>query len=694
LKKKFGVPPRLIPDFKALAGDPSDNIPGVPGIGAKTAVKLIQQYGNLDEIYRHLEDITPVKLRELLRENEAIARQSKMLATIVTDVPVELNLEDCRLTHYDREEVVKLFRDFEFNSLLNRLPDIEEAPRKITSIGETEYHIISSPEELAGVVSTLLSADTLALSITMKGNDPMLASLAGVSFSHAPGKSFFISLDGFSLEMARPRLSKLLGSNTTKVTHDGKPAIVVLAEHGIPLNNLGFDTEVAAYLLGENTLALKALALNWLGIEIETSDEGKPRKNSSKAREVIPPEILCLNSDVTYRLAGVLSVKLKDEGLWKLYDDVEMPLVPILAKMERNGVLLDTQSLADISVKVGQEIRKLELEIYRCAGHEFNINSPQQLGRVLFEELGLPVEHKKRGNYSTEAAVLEDLRELHPIVGLVLNYRQLTKLKSTYIDALPGLINPKTGRLHTVFHQTRTATGRLSSSDPNLQNIPIRGELGQAIRRAFIAPPGHYLLSADYSQIDLRVLAYLSQDEELIKSFKNDEDIHTATAMRLFGVTAQEVTPEMRRVAKTVNFGIIYGISGYGLEQATELPREEAEKFISNYFEIHPAVKLYIEKTKEMARTKGYVETILGRRRYVREINSSNRIVREAAERMAINMPVQGTSADIIKVAMVKLDREMEKKGLRSRLLYRCMTNSFSRCLRMSAPVCLSWSRI
>jgi DNA polymerase-1 len=279
------------------------------------------------------------------------------------------------------------------------------------------------------------------------------------------------------------------------------------------------------------------------------------------------------------------------------------------------------------------------------------------------------VEHKKRGNYSTEAAVLEDLRELHPIVSLVLNYRQLTKLKSTYIDALPGLINPKTRRLHTVFHQTRTATGRLSSSDPNLQNIPIRGELGQAIRRAFIAPPGHYLLSADYSQIDLRVLAYLSQDEELIKSFKNDEDIHTATAMRLFGVTAQEVTPEMRRVAKTVNFGIIYGISGYGLEQATELPREEAEKFISNYFEIHPAVKLYIEKTKEMARTKGYVETILGRRRYVREINSSNRIVREAAERMAINMPVQGTSADIIKVAMVKLDREMEKKGLRSRLL-------------------------
>lgn len=669
VEEKFGVPTRLIPDFKALAGDPSDNIPGVPGIGAKTAVKLIQQYGNLDEIYRHLEDITPVKLRELLRENEAIARQSKMLATIVTDVPVELDLEQCRLTHYDREEVVKLFRDFEFNSLLNRLPDIEEASRKITSIGETEYHIISSPEELAGVVSTLLSADTLALSIAMKGNDPMLASLAGVSFSHAPGKSFFISLDGFSLEMARPSLAKLLGSNTTKVTHDGKPAIVVLAEHGIPLNNLGLDTEVAAYLLGENTLALKALALNWLGIEIETSDGGKPHKNSSKAREVIPPEILCLNSDVTYRLAGVLSVKLKDEGLWKLYDDVEMPLVPILAKMERNGVLLDTQSLADISVKVGQEVRKLELEIYRCAGHEFNINSPQQLGRVLFEELGLPVEHKKRGNYSTEAAVLEDLRELHPIVGLVLNYRQLTKLKSTYIDALPGLINPKTRRLHTVFHQTRTATGRLSSSDPNLQNIPIRGELGQAIRRAFIAPPGHYLLSADYSQIDLRVLAYLSQDEELIKSFKNDEDIHTATAMRLFGVTAQEVTPEMRRVAKTVNFGIIYGISGYGLEQATELPREEAEKFISNYFEIHPAVKLYIEKTKEMARTKGYVETILGRRRYVREINSSNRIVREAAERMAINMPVQGTSADIIKVAMVKLDREMEKKGLRSRLL-------------------------
>jgi len=342
--------------------------------------------------------------------------------------------------------------------------------------------------------------------------------------------------------------------------------------------------------------------------------------------------------------------------------------VPVIFHMERNGIALDTDLLRQLSHRLGEQLLKLEAEIYNSVGHQFNINSPQQLGSVLFEELQLPGT-KRKGSYSTAASVLEGLRDVHPIVGFILDYRQLAKLKSTYIDSLPGLINPKTRRVHTSFNQTRTATGRLSSSDPNLQNIPIRGELGREIRQAFIAPPGSYLLGSDYSQIDLRVLAHLSQDKSLLTAFQHDEDIHAATAAQLFGVDTSKVTPDMRRVAKTVNFGVIYGMSEYGLEQATELSREEASQFIASYFEKHPGVREYIESTKQQARENGYVKTLLERRRSIGEINSSNRQVREAAERMAINMPVQGTSADIIKVAMINLHREIEKRQLKSKML-------------------------
>jgi len=344
-------------------------------------------------------------------------------------------------------------------------------------------------------------------------------------------------------------------------------------------------------------------------------------------------------------------------------------LIPVLVAMERNGILLDTNLLREMSLELSQQLVKLEKEIYSSVGHQFNINSPQQLGKVLFEELRLPQSRKTKSGYSTEASVMEALRGVHPVIELVLQYRQLNKLKSTYIDALPALINRKTGRVHTTFNQTGTATGRLSSSDPNLQNIPVRGELGNKIRKAIIAPLGAYLLSGDYSQIDLRVLAHLSQDAGLIAAFAQDEDIHAATASRLFGIAKEEITPEMRRNAKTVNFGVIYGMSDYGLEQATKLSREEASRFIALYFEKYPKVKEYLEATKEQARKLGYVQTVLGRRRFLPEINSSNRVVREAAERMAINAPVQGSSADIIKIAMINLHREMEKRKLKSRML-------------------------
>jgi len=364
----------------------------------------------------------------------------------------------------------------------------------------------------------------------------------------------------------------------------------------------------------------------------------------------------------------MLDEELHKEGLWSLFADVEMPLVPVLVHMQRNGVALDTDLLRHMSFRLGGQLAKLEKDIYDAIGHEFNINSPQQLSAVLFQELKLPA-RRKRGSYSTGADILEELRGVHPIIAPILEYRQLAKLKSTYVDALPGLINPRTGRVHTSFNQTKTATGRLSSSDPNLQNIPVRGELGKEIRLAFIAPPGSVLLSADYSQIDLRALAHLSQDQGLLEAFGRDEDVHAATASRLFGVPPLEVTPDMRRVAKTVNFGVIYGMSEYGLEQATELSREDAAQFIVAYFEKYPGVKRYLEETKQQARERGYVQTILGRRRRIPEINSPNYQVRQAAERMAINMPVQGTSADIIKVAMVNLFREMQDRHLKSKML-------------------------
>jgi len=360
---------------------------------------------------------------------------------------------------------------------------------------------------------------------------------------------------------------------------------------------------------------------------------------------------------------------LRDQGLWQLFYETEMPLVPVLFTMEENGILIDTDILAVMSRDLGEQIMMLEGEIYSRAGQKFNINSPAQLGMILADKMQMDAVKKKSGGYSTAADILESLRDVNPIIGYILDYRQLTKLKSTYVDALPALVNPKTGRIHTSFNQTRTSTGRLSSSDPNLQNIPIRDEEGRRIREAFVAPAGSYLMGVDYSQIDLRALAHLSQDENLLNAFRHDEDIHAATAAQLYGVSLSQVTPAMRRLAKTVNFGVIYGMSGYGLEQASELSREEAGKFITAYFEKYPGVKWYLELTKEEARKKGYVQTILGRRRVIQDINAANRQVREAAERMAINMPVQGTSADIIKKAMINLHREMMQRKLKSKML-------------------------
>ena len=690
VSNKYGVKPENITDFKGLVGDPSDNIPGVPGVGAKTAAKLIQQFGTIEQIYDHIDEVTPPKLQDTLREKEAIARQSKELATIVTQAPVSLSLADCQVGQYDRQQVTELLRELEFASLRSRLPEFEvgeaatESPQVQVKAQppQGDYHIINTTPALDELMSRLSATKSFAFDTETTGLNPMSAQLVGLSFSPGRGEAYYIpvghaGLEGITqlpLTQVIDRIKPVLeDASLTKLAHNGKYDMTVLGECGVTVNNLTFDTMVAAYLLCEKSLRLKTLAFSKLNVEMTPISEligsGAKQLTMSQVPIAQAADYACADADITGQLAELLGTELHQQGLWQLFSEVEMPLVPVLLSMERNGIALDTELLRDMSQQLGEKLIKLETEIFSSVGHQFNINSPQQLGPVLFEELKLPAARKGKNKYSTEASVLEELSHDYPIARLILDQRQLTKLKSTYIDALPALINPKTGRVHTSFNQTRTATGRLSSSEPNLQNIPIRGEMGRQIRQALIASQGSCLLGGDYSQIDLRALAHLSQDPGLLSAFQQDEDIHAATAAQLSGVDTAKVTPDMRRLAKTVNFGVIYGMSEYGLEQATELSREEAAQFIAAYFEKYAKVKQYLEATKEKARRTGCVQTILGRRRFIPEINSSNRQIREGAERMAINMPVQGTSADIIKVAMINLCREMDRQRLKSKML-------------------------
>ncbi len=685
--EKFGVTPEQVADFKGLVGDPSDNIPGVPNIGKKTATKLLQQFGSIDEIYAHIDEVNPPRIQTILRENEDMARQCKQLATIDTQMPVTLDLDDCRVSHYERAQVTELFRELEFYSLLPRLPDMAEEPSEAMATVEAkppvprDYKIVNTAPALDELMNRLSAAEHLVFDVETTSLNPMEAQLVGVSLSPAPRESYYVPVGHTGLGQTQLPLEQVIDrlrlpledKDLPKLAHNGKYDMVVLAEHGIEVKNLSLDTMVAAYLLGEKALSLKGLAFARLGIEMtpitDLIGSGFKQIPMSLVEVSQAADYACADADITGQLADFLVPGLHQQGLWRLFSEVEMPLVPVLVSMERNGIALDTELLWQMAHRLGKQLLKLEAETYNWVGHQFNMNSPQQLSSVLFQELNLEPTRKTKGGNSTGAAELERLRGTHPVIELILEYRQLTKLKSTYIDALPALINHKTGRVHTTFNQTRTATGRLSSRDPNLQNIPIRGELGKEVRKAFIAPPGFRLVAGDYSQIDLRVLAHLSQDEGLLHAFRQDEDIHAITAAQLFGVAASQVNSDMRRLAKTVNFGVIYGMSDYGLEQPTELSREEAVQFIAAYFEKYPGVKKYLDDTKEQARSSGYVQTLLGRRRFIPEIDSRNRQVREAAERMAINMPVQGTSADIIKVAMIEMNREMQKRRLKSRML-------------------------
>jgi len=680
--EKYSLNPTQLISYKALVGDASDNIPGVKGIGDKTAVKLLQQFNDLDGIYAHIDEVEPERIRSLLQAGKDQVAQNRELAAIVTDVPVPFDIDSCAVSSYDRTKVVELFRELGFSSMLARLPEeIGAAPaaKPKQDYSRENYHIVSTLEALDSLALRLSYAGTFAISVIPGGDNAMRDSLVGISIAPAPGEAYYLPVghgrldkEGqLPLDRTLNVLKPLFAQDKfSKIAYDGKFDIMLLAQNGVKLSNITFDALIAAYLLGEKSLKLKALAFNKLGLEIPSISDiiGTGAKQVSPAIADIQQvgDLACTEADVTFRLREALDKELRSEELWSLFKDVEMPLVPLLAEMEMNGVLLDRQLLNEMSAGLATDMLRLEMEIFSAVGHQFNINSPQQLSGVLYGDLKLDKGRKTKSGYSTDASALEELKGIHPVIEHILQYRQVSKLKSTYTDTLPAMINPKTGRVHTSFNQTGTTTGRLSSSEPNLQNLPVRGDLGGKIRQSIIAQPGWSLLSADYSQIDLRALAHLSQDAELIATFLRDEDIHTHTASEVFAVPDDKVTAEMRRVAKTINFGVIYGMSGYGLEKATDLSRGGAEMFITRYFQRYPGVKTYIENTKKKALEQGYVQTVLGRRRYIPEIKSPNRIAREAAERMAINMPVQGTSADIIKIAMIDLHRQMQQQGMKA----------------------------
>jgi len=685
VQQRYSLGPRQIADLKGLKGDSSDNIPGVPGIGEKIAVNLIRQFGSLEGIYQQIDEVTPLRIQEILRSNEEIARQSKELATIVTDVPVSLDLSSCHVGSYNRDKVIALFRELEFFSLLDKLPGTisRESGRETpdSKLQTLDYQVVHTHETLDKLAGELSAAGAFAVDTETTGKEARHTTLVGISLSVAPAKAWYIPVghkgpeSQLSLPEVTARLNPILAApGIMKIAHNAKYDMTVLSRHGLGLNNISFDTMIAAHLLGEKSLGLKQLAFSKLGVEMTPISAliGSGPKQGSMADVGIAQvaDYACADADMTGRLSRLLEADLKREGLWDLFIKVEMPLVPVLYRMERNGIALDTGLLRDMSQAMLMEMARIEDEIYRSGGYKFNINSPQQLGRILFDELKLTPGRKTKSGYSTDISVLEGLRGKHPVIEHVIEYRQLAKLKSTYVDALPALIDPETGRVHTSFNQTATATGRLSSSDPNLQNIPVRTEIGKRIRQAFVAPGnGFKLLSADYSQIELRVMAHLSQDPGLLAAFANDEDIHSVTASQVFGVDASEVTSEMRRIAKVVNFGVIYGMGDYGLEQATGLSRQEAAGFISAYFEKYRGVMDYVNFTKRYAAEKGYVQTLLGRRRHIPEIQSNNYQVRQAAERMAINMPVQGTAADIIKLAMINIQNEMNRQNLQSKMI-------------------------
>lgn len=680
VKEKFGVGPERVADVLALMGDASDNIPGVPGVGEKTAQALIREYGSLENLLKHADKIGKPKLRQSLIDNAETARLSLKLATLHTDLPVPIDLDAWRVVPPDSARLSALYRELGFKTLAEETSGDPPA-LSVPAPARAEYKTVFTEDGLRQVARALKAAGAFGVDTETTSTEPVDAELVGISLSCAPGEAWYVPLahdyagvpaqvdKDAAIGILRPLLED---PALEKYGQNMKYDMIVLAREGVALGPCSFDTMVASYLLSpeDRRHNLGHLAEKYLGVKmLDYADvAGKGAKEVTFARVSVEraTEYSGADADVSFRLAGLLKKELEGRGLWKLYQTLELPLVPVLARMEQNGILLDGARLKDYSARLEKQLAAIEADVHKAAGEEFNIASPKQLSAVLFDKLGLARQRKTKTGSSTDQKVLEVLAMEHPLPALVLRHRTLSKLKSTYVDPLPDMVSPRTGRIHTSFNQAAAATGRLSSSDPNLQNIPVRAEEGREIRRAFIAPKGCVLVSADYSQIELRILAHLSGDPLLTESFKKGEDVHTRTAREIFGALGGQ-NPAMRRAAKAVNFGIIYGQTAFGLSQELGIPRREAQEYIDNYFSRYRGVKEFIDATIARARGERAVSTMFGRKRGLPDIASANRAVREMAERMAVNTVVQGTAADIIKMAMLAIDARLA--GTKSKML-------------------------
>jgi DNA polymerase I len=686
--ERFGFGPEYVADYKALVGDTSDNIPGVPGIGEKTAKALIAQFGHVEEILDHVAEVTPTRARTALEANAEQAIHGKRLTTIVRDLEVALDLDHARISNYDRDEVVALFRELGFRSLLNKLPEpMVKSTKPVSPTVQAVRTAVRTPADLARLVERLRSAEAVAVDVETDSTDPMRARLVGIALATSPVESFYVPLthrsgDQLSEEEVRAALDPLLADRACRIlTHHGKYDIQVLRRHGYTIDRTDADTMVAAYLVGETSHGLKSLAFNRLGIEMTEIEAligtGRNQLTMDQVDSDVATEYACGDVEATFGLVEPLERQVVELGQESLYRDEELPLIPVLIDMERAGIAIDSDYLNAFSAEIGERFAELERIIHGHAGRQFNVGSTKQLGQLLFEELKLPTGRRTKTGFSVDSDVLESIRDRHPIIEAILEHRQLQKLKSTYVDALPASVNPETGRVHTNFNQTVAQTGRLSSMNPNLQNIPVRTELGRRVRRAFVADhrPGHrlfpnaILLSVDYSQIELRLLAHMSEEPFLVEAFREGQDIHRATAATVYGVELGEVTPAMRSVAKTVNFGVMYGMQSYGLSRDTGLSRADSQKFIDDYWARLPRARQFFDATLEFGRSKGYVAAPSGRRRYFPDLLSDNGAKRLPAERQAINMPIQGTAADIMKLAMIRVFHALHEYNLPARML-------------------------
>ena len=706
VKQKYDLStPLQVIDLLGLMGDASDNIPGCPGVGEKTAIKLIKEFGSIENLVANTEQLKGA-MKKKVEENKEKIIFSKYLATIKTDVPMELNLDDLKIQEPNEDELRNIFEDLEFKTLIDRvLKKTQKSPKKadlqldlfaeFTTNGEEsaenssfaslkdtphEYKLVDNEEEIKKLCDFLMTFEILSLDTETTSTNAIEAELVGMSFSVEENKAFYVPVPANREEALQiVNIFKPLYENEKilKVGQNIKYDLEVLANYGVTLKGKMFDTMIAHYViqpeLYHNMDYLAEIYLKYKTIHIDEliGPKGKGQKNMRDLKPEDVYEYAAEDADVTLKLKNILEKEIEKAGVEHLFYEIEMPLMPVLASMEMNGVCLDTDSLKETSEVLTNRLKDIEEKIYELAGQEFNIASPKQVGEILFDKLKIVEKAKKTktGQYVTNEEVLQGLKHKHEIVGNILEHRGLKKLLGTYIDALPSLVNKRTGRIHTSFNQTITSTGRLSSSDPNLQNIPVRGEDGKEIRKAFIPEEGCLFFSADYSQIELRVMAHLSDDENMIEAFREGYDIHAATAAKIYKENINEVSRDQRTKAKRANFGIIYGITVFGLAERLDISRDEAKQLIDGYFETFPKVKEYMETAKETARKNGYVETLFKRRRYLADINSRNATVRGFAERNAINAPIQGTAADIIKVAMINIYNRFNQEGIRSKMI-------------------------